>query len=88
MVQAWKYNSLLEIQNLNVSQISWIRTGIQSNNIKNTRDQKMIADLMHARIDLQKNAIPEKYGNRCQLGNSIRRIDRQNVLETAPIEAP
>jgi hypothetical protein len=48
----------------------------------------MKADLMHARIDRQKYAIPEKYGNRYQLENSSGRIDRQNELETAPIEAP
>jgi hypothetical protein len=48
----------------------------------------MIADLMHARIDRQKYAIPEKYGNRYQLENSSGRIDRRNALETAPIEAP
>jgi hypothetical protein len=48
----------------------------------------MIADLMHARIDQQKYAIPEKYGNRYQLENLSRRIDRRNALETAPIEVP
>ena len=48
----------------------------------------MIADLMHARIDRQKYAIPEKYGNRYQLENSFGTIDRQNALETAPIEVP
>jgi hypothetical protein len=48
----------------------------------------MIADLMHAWIDRQKYAIPEKYGNRYQLENSSGRIDHRNALETAPIEAP
>ena len=48
----------------------------------------MIADLMHARIDRQKYAIPKKYGNRYQLENSSERIDHRNVLETALIEAP
>jgi hypothetical protein len=47
----------------------------------------MKANPMHAWIDRQKYAIPEKYGNRYQLENSSRRIDRQNELETAPIEA-
>ena len=48
----------------------------------------MMEDLMHARIDRQKYAIPEKYGNRYQLENSSGRMDRQNASETAPIEAP
>ena len=48
----------------------------------------MIADLMHARIDQQKDAIPEKYGNRYQLENSFGRMDRRNASETATIEAP
>ena len=48
----------------------------------------MIPDLMHARIDRQKYAIPEKNGNRYQLENSSRRMDRRNAPETAPIEAP
>ena len=43
---------------------------------------------MHARIDRQKWAIPTKYGNRYQLENPIWRTHRQNVLETAPIDAP
>ena len=33
----------------------------------------MIADLMHARIDRQKDAIPEKYGNRYQLGKLVQK---------------
>ena len=48
----------------------------------------MIEYLMHARIDRQKYAIPEKYGNRYELENSPGRIDCRNALETAPIEAP
>jgi hypothetical protein len=48
----------------------------------------MIADLMHARIDQEKYATPEKYGNRYQLENSSGRINRWNALETAPMEAP
>jgi hypothetical protein len=48
----------------------------------------MKADLMHAWIDWQKYAIPEKYSNRYWLENSFGRIDRQNELETAPIEVP
>ena len=55
---------------------------------KNTRDQKMIANLMHARIDRQKYAIPAKYSNRYQLGNSSESSNCQNTLETAPKEAP
>jgi hypothetical protein len=55
---------------------------------KNTRDTKMNADLMHARIERQKYATPEKYGNCYQLENSSGRIDRRSVPETAPIEAP
>jgi hypothetical protein len=48
----------------------------------------MIADLMHARINRQKYAILEKYGNRYQLEKLSGRIDHQNALESAPIEAP
>ena len=48
----------------------------------------MNADLMHARIDRQEYAMSRKYGNRYQLENSSGRIDHQNELETAPIEAP
>ena len=55
---------------------------------KNTRDQKMIADLMHARIDRRKYAIAVKYGNRYQLENSSGSSDRRNTLEIAPKEAP
>ena len=43
---------------------------------------------MHARIDRQKCAIPAKYGNCYQLENLIGRTHRQNVLGTAPIDAP
>jgi hypothetical protein len=48
----------------------------------------MIADLMHARIDRRKYAIPEKYGNRYQLENPFDSSDRRNTLETSPKEAP
>ena len=33
----------------------------------------MLADLMHAWIDRQKYAVPEKYGNRYQLGKLIQK---------------
>jgi hypothetical protein len=48
-VHAWEYKSPTEIYQLNVSQISGICTGIQSND-KNTRDRKETADLLHARM--------------------------------------
>ena len=33
----------------------------------------MMVDLMHARINRQKYAVPEKYGNRYQLGKLVQK---------------